>query len=302
MSLLSNRIAASLRRLAAAPRPGELFAVGRVMTSGEPTLWQETISFEQGRLRQFSRGRSPVDEGGAPIGAWAGPADERRAQALAAALVQVAFWECQSDAELLPGMEIVNWSCVTREGVWDVLAAAGSPLFARLVPLDLELRRVANDLEAANRGASLRVILQAQAAAPGVLLRVTLVNDGHRPAILVNPFLTGGEFDFLRLELAPLPPVQPGVTDLPAVFSPLAVSLLTDPPPDPWQDAYIPLLPGQPLILPATPLIMPPAGAPAGGGRHLVRAVYSQYGLLTEIAAVRVISGRAFSNEIECLL
>lgn len=299
MTPSADRIAAIIRGMANAPRAGELFAVGRVMTCGEPVLWEETISYEFGRLQQFSRTRSLADEGGAAIGAWAAPADEALAKALAQAMVQVDFCNCVSDTDLMPGMEVINWSIVTREGTWDVLAVAGSPLALRLAPLDQELRRLANALEDANRGSTLRLVLQAQAAEPGVRVRVSLVNDAHRPCILENPFLGPGEFDYLRLELSPLPVEQPGVTDIGAVFEPLQLELMSNPPPDPWGDTYITLLPGQPLVLPLTPLIGAPAGAQVPHGDYLLRAVYSHYGLLPHIASIPVIRGRAFSNELE---
>lgn len=293
MSPLRDRVADQLRRIAAGS--GDRLAVGRVQVAGEPDGWFEHIAYERGGLQRFTRTRSQADEGGAPIGEWQAAADDAQAQVLASALVQAQAWTADSGTELLPGMEIVNWTCVTADGVLDIVAPSASPLIQRFASVDLALRRIANRLEEQGAGAMLRVALQAKTAGDQVGVRVGLINDGHQRAVLVNPLLgEGGPAGYLRLELAPMPPEVPGETGFGAAFAPVPAALL---PPGaevaPWTDEYLVLDSAGRLLLPQAVAFTLPAP-----GRYLLRAVYANHGRLAQVAGVPVIRGRAFSNEV----
>jgi len=294
MASLRDRVGSALQRIAARPQSDDFIAIGSIEVAGEPVLWEETIAFERGGFQTFSRIRSPVDEGGAAIGTWSMPADDWQTQPLAAALCQVDFWNHKSEADLMPGMNIVNWSCVTREGTLDLMAAGTSPLVQQLAPLDLELRRLANDLENSHQGASLRVTLDVQQVGRNLAVRVGLVNDGNSPCIVINPFsIEETDLDYFRLESALMVPEEPGVTGYGADFQAAPWDLPGGGQADFWQDTYLLVSPGRPLVMPEATL------GPLVPGSYLLRAVYSNYGLLRSIAGVPVIRGRAFSNEAE---
>jgi len=294
MASLRDRVGLALQRIAARPQPDDFIAVGSVQVAGEPVFWEETIAFERGGLQIFSRMRSAVDEGGAPIGTWSMAADDWRAQALAAALCQVGFWKHDSETDLMPGMDIVNWSCVTNEGTIDLMAAGSSALVPQLAPLDLELRRLANDLERSHQGASMRLALNVHRAERTWVVRAALVNDDNTPCIVINPFARGeSDLDYFRLESALMVPEEPGVTGYGADFAVVPVDFMAGDLPDLWQDTYLLVSPGRTLVMPEATL------GPLAPGSYLLRAVYSNYGLLGSIAGVPVIRGRAFSNEAE---
>jgi hypothetical protein len=189
----------------------------------------------------------------------------------------------------------VNWTCVTSQGVLDLAAASSSPLLRALIPVDLELRRIANTLEESRAGAQMRTGMRAQVRGNSVALSLAFGNDGTRRLLLVNPLrFAGSEENYFRVEIAPLPEELPNETGYGAVFKPVPLQLV---PPgiaaDPWQDDYFVIGPGDRVLLPTTPL-----AGPLPPGSYLVRAVYSNYGLLGSIAGVPVIRGRSFSNEV----
>lgn len=290
-----NHIAEQLRRMAAAPRAEDRLAVGRIKVAGEPFGWYESITFERGAMQQSIRTRSQVDAGGAPIGDWRGPADDRVTQQLAAALCKVEAWNAQSATELEPGAEIINWSCVTTDAVLDIAVLSSSPLVDRFEPLDLVLWEIAGTLEEAGAGSLLRVALQCKPHGDQIAVRIGLINDGHYRAIVVNPFgQEATETDFFRLEIAPLVPDLPGQTGYGAVFAPVAAEIMPAPfLTDEWADEYLVINGAGRLLLPQTLMISLPAP-----GKYIMRAVYSNQGALDQIAGVTVIRGRAFSNEV----
>lgn len=283
-------------------------AVSRVQVDGEVSGWREDIAWERGGQQSCLRQRSQADAGGARIGRWQGPAEEARATALVQALAQVQFWALPGDTELEPGTGIVNWTCATQDAVVDVVVKSGSPLLRRMAPLDQELREMANALEAANRGASLRLALQWQASAQGQgayqgTLRLGLVNEGQQRGVLVGPAAFGPpdpeQVNGLRLEIAAMPEAAAGVTAPDAVFRPLRQDILkAQRGAVPLDDEYIVLHPRQPLVLPQA-LSLDPAVEPlAPGSRHILRAVYAYHGGLDQVAGLPVLRGRAFSNEV----
>jgi len=298
MPSLQARVEGVLRRMATAPRPNDFLAVGRGQTAGEPIFWQESIAFARGLTQSYSRTRSGADEGGAPIGTWTTAAEEWRVQTLARVLSEVAIWSRESDRDLAPGMEIVNWTCVTDDGVFDLFVASSSPLLQAFMPVDLELRRLANFVEESRQGASLRVVLQVQMSGTHISVQTGFINDGNRPCLIINPFLyEQTDQNFFRLECAAQPEEQPGVTGYGAEFQAQPVEWLPEPVPDPWADEYLLLLPQRLLVLP----VSPPVG-PFEPGAYMLRAVYSNYRFLDIIAGVPVIRGRVFSNEVEITL
>ena len=290
-------IAQTLTRLASAPGTADFFAIQRVHIAGEPAGWRDEITFERGQWQTYARNRSAVDEGGPPIGAWRAPAEDWRTQAIADALCRTRIWTYDSDPDLKPGMEMVNWTCVTSQGLLDLYATAGSPLSQALMPVDLELRRIANALEEARAGAQMRTGLRVQMRGASGAVMLAFGNDGTRRYILPNPlrFSGGGEENYFRLELAPMPEERPGETGYGAEFQPVPLALSpAGAAADPWQDEYFVIGPGERVVLPSTPVL-----GPLRPGAYLLRAVYSYYGLLTGIAGVPVIRGRSFSNEVE---
>jgi hypothetical protein len=289
-----THLAAQLNRLAQGAAAGDRLAVGRVQAAGEPHGWYESISYERGGLVRYLRSRSQADEGGAPIGVWQAPADDASAQALASALCAVQAWNVPSATDLPPGAEVVNWSCVTSDAILDLVVGGGSPVLQAFAPLDLVLRRLANGLVEGSAGASLRVALQAKVVGAAAVVRVALINDGHQRAVLVNPLVDEPtDADHFRLEIAPLPPSVPNETGYGAVFAPCPVSLLPPQVDPPWDEPYLVLDAASRLLLPHAPSVPLP-----GPGRYLLRAVYSNQGLLDQVAGLTVIRGRAFSNEV----
>jgi hypothetical protein len=141
----------------------------------------------------------------------------------------------------------------------------------------------------------MRTGLRVQMRGASVALTLAFGNDGTRRYILPNPLRFGqGEESYFRVEIAPMPEDKPNETGYGAVFHPVRLEL---PGPEalgePWQDEYLVIGPGERAVLPATPVI-----GPLKPGTYLLRAVYSNYGFLSSIAAVPVIRGRSFSNEV----
>lgn len=295
MSNAKAQIAQTLSRLASTPGTTDFFAVQRVQVAGEPTGWRDEITFERGQFQTYARNRSAADEGGPPIGVWRAPAEDWRTQAIADALCRARIWSLESDAEIEPGKEVVNWTCVTSQGVLDLCAPTSSPLLRALMPVDVELRRIANTLEEQRTGAQMRTALRAQLRGTSAVLTLAFGNDGTRRYILPNPLrFAGSAENYFRVEIAPMPQELPNETGYGAVFEPVQLKL---PAPEalgePWQDEYFLIGPGERVVLPSTPVI-----GPLKPGSYLLRAVYSNYGLLGAIAGVPVIRGRSFSNEV----
>lgn len=289
------RIETALRRMTTSPHPGEILAIERSQTAGEPLLWKEVIRFEQGQLQSFTRIRSFVDEGGIPIGTWTTPAEVWRFQLLAESLYGAAIWARTSDETLVPGAELVSWTCVTSGGVFGVTVAASSPLLTELAELDLDLRRLANDIESSRQGASLRCALEVVQVEGQYEAHLSFLNDGNRPCLFVNPLaVEATDQDFLAIDIAPMPLDEPGVTSPEAEFESIPIRPVPTDLEPPWCDEYMPLMPGRPLVFPIPiPLDFPEPGF------YVVRGVYSFYGNLNDIAGMPMIRGRAFSNELE---
>ncbi len=286
----------ALGRLAAGLSADSIFAVERSQVAGTPALWDEMITLQAGGEQRFLRVRSSADEGGAPIGRWWSPAPAARAQSLAKALHDAAIWTLQS-APVAPGEELITWRWVTAAGVGRLSVTAGSPLLIQLTKLDLEFRRVANELVNGHLGAELTC--QVSLAEPDTEGGATdgsvwLVNEGSHDCLVANPLLrTGRGSDFFRLELGHLDQEEPGVTGLGIQYSAMPMPRMDAPPP-PWDNPYLLLRAGDFLECPVGVPLNPP-----GQGRHFLRAVYSRYGDDSVIGGVPVVRGRAFSEEHE---
>lgn len=272
-----------LQRCVAGPGTGDFFAVSRERLIGEPSAWRESMSFRSDGEQYYLRMRSIVDEPGTAIGVWRSRADPERVPAMAQAILAATGWGAPPSGDLPPGMDISAWTCLTAEGAVTAMAQSGSPDSRRMAPLDAELRKMAFDLQTRRAGSSLRV--EARVGAGGV--QVALLNDGVEPALLLNPFepVEDGR-SYLRLETAAIPEERPGFTarqpdfqPQSAPFSPVEPAL--------WSSPYIVLQPGRPLLLRVA------AGVAPG---QVGRVVVSDYRALEEVAGVRVIKGRAFSN------
>jgi len=294
MSSSRARIAAALQRIADAPRPDDFLAVGTVHRAGEPITWEERISFDRGDLQAYSLLRSPVDAGGAPIGTWVSRAEETRTQPLAQTLCNLAIWRREGATEVMPGMDLYSVTCVTRDGVLDLVFDAMSPEAAELQPLDDQLRAIAEAVRRGGFGASLRLEMRLQRAEDDQWdAHCWMVNEAKRPCIIVNPFVgEPGTSLFFRFETSPLFPEEHGVTRPEAPFEPVVPPGDAARLPDPWQDEYVLLPPHSPLRLPVSPRL-----GPYRDGPRLVRATYSNYGLLDRMAGLTVIRGQAFSND-----
>lgn len=310
MSRFAQATRVALERLADGLAPGDIFAIERHQQVGSPSLWEERITLQHGRQMRVMRSRSPVDEGGVPIGRWWSDADPERGRALAAALRDAAVWELRSEP-VLPGAEATVWRWVTLAGAGEVCAPAGSMLLLRLADLDLELRRLANTLISSHRGAELAcqvslrpddaadrlVIVDPALSDGGFLGGIWLCNDGDHPFLLPNPFRSPPRgSDYLRLELGVVPDEQPGVTGLGITYNALSMpvpSRLESP----WDAPYIPLRPGDLLECP----VEAPLGLRSveGRGRTLIRAVFSNYDARSSIGGMPVVCGRVFSEEHE---
>lgn len=289
------QIAQTLSRLASTPGASDFFALGRVQRAGEPTGWRDEITFERGQLQTYSRTRSAADQGGAAIGVWRAPAEDWRTQALADALSRARAWNLESDPAGEPGVEMVNWSCITSHGVLELSALPGSALLDALMPVDVELRHLANTLTEQRAGAQMRTALRVQTQGNSAALTLAFGNDGMRRFVLANPlrFPAGGA-DYFRVEVAPMPRERPGETGYGAAFKPVPLRLPpTETLKQPWSEEYFVIGPGERIVVPAAPVI-----GPLQPGSYIVRAAYSNYGLLAGIAGVPVIRGRSFSNEV----
>lgn len=289
-----DRMRAALEEVAAGARPEQVFALERYQTAGTPPLWEEEIAIRHGRQQTFSRLRSLADEGGAPIGRWHGPADEALVQLLARTLLEVGILELVSE-EVPPGAPLVRWRYLTVAGLGELVAPAASPALEVLEPLELELRRLANDLEEAHRGAELRCELELASTSKGVSARVRLVNNGDEDLLIANPLAgDAGPWQFLRVEIGSPPEETPGVTEAGIEYQALPLPVFPSPLPPPWDRQLLLLCAGASLELPA-----PVPLAAERPGPCFVRAVYAGYGPEQEVAGVPVIRGQAFSEELE---
>lgn len=289
-----DRMRAALEEVAARVRPEQVFALERYQASGTPPLWEEAIAIRHGHQQTFCRLRSPADEGGVPIGRWHGPAEGALVQLLARTLLEVGLLELVSE-EVPPGAPLLRWRYLTEAGLGELVAPAAAPTLEVLEPLELELRRLANDLEDTHRGAELRCELELTSTAGGASARVRLVSSGSEDILLANPLArNAGPRQFLRVEMGPPPEATPGVTEAGIQYQALPLPVLPSPLPPPWDQRLLLLRAGASLELPVpVPLLA------ARPGRSLVRAVYAGYGFEPDVAGVPVIRGQAFSEELE---
>lgn len=295
MPVKPERLAPALQQIAAGPRPDDFFAVEYHQCAGTPSFWDERITFALHRTQSYCSVRNLVDVGNAPIGRWEAPADSARAQIIATAMCAAQIWNLRSTA-VAPGEALIHWRYLTAAGSGEFSVTESAPQLMALSALDTELRELANDLKHAHAGAELRCELRLDATANNASVAIiTLVNTGMRDALIANPFTQSHtEADYLRVELGYCPPDEPGVTGMGIEYRPVSAAplpgLLTA---APWDSDYVLLRAGQRIECP----LQVPVPQPQRVG-HFVRAVYSNYGLESEIAGLPVLRGRAFSTEL----
>lgn len=292
MSNRPDRLQAALERAAAGLEPGAVMAVERHVSAGTPSFWEERLGWRHGHEERYRTVRSSVDEGGAPIGTWSGPALPERGTELAAALLETELWGRPS-TPVEPGEDLVTWRVVAHDATATYSCPATHPGARVFGQADMLLRRVANTLVKAGSGAALVVELKLTPTADMVVAEMVLHNAGKEAGLLPNPLRVRGPADanYFRIELAPPEQDAPGTTGLGPVFAPVdfeAPSAL----PAPWDRDHLVLAPGARLALP----VLVPVRRDVRPG-SLLRAVWSCYGAPERVAGMPVLGGRAFSRE-----
>ena len=119
-------------------------------------FWEEKFSIELGGQSRYSTLRSFVNAGGSPIGIWEAPTDPATVRAHAETLLQLKFWDIPS-RPITPGAEENCWEIAVQDEKV-VLSVGGDPnTLLKLSPVDVQLRRIANDLIASKNGAALDI-------------------------------------------------------------------------------------------------------------------------------------------------
>ncbi len=288
---MTSAIASSLKRLAQSGGSFDHIVFERVTNVGEPAYWEERIYIRNNAQQQYIRTRSVVDEGGAAIGVWQGPAEVQTLQHLALSLSQ-ALAEPLQGSDIEPGEEVTTWRCAIGQERWQLSAASGSPIFDALGNTDLLFRRIANTLVGSKAGAALiSEVLIERGDGGSCMLGMALVNTGNQDCYLQNPLLIPGEGAYLQLEIGAALNDPPGVTGLGIQYRPLPMRVAAVLP-SPWNDAVLVLKAGQHLICPMHTELQ----AQALNG-NFIRAVYSHYGQATTKSDLPLVRGRVFSTE-----
>jgi len=294
LTTTKSSVAEVIERIARGQAPaGTKFCIKQIRRAGTPLLWEETISIELGGKSRYLTLRSFVDAGGWPIGIWEGPADEQTVLALAETLLRVKFWDIPSTS-IPPGGEENRWECSVQDGEV-FLSVGGDPdIMIKMSPVDVQLRRIANDLIASRSGAVFNCRIFVHRKGTTAEVQVALVNEGRKDFQIQNPLKSSDDgINFLRVEMGAAPVEVPGLTGSDIVYRPLIIPNIGKPP-APWDRDCIVLKAGEKVICPFKLRI--DLSAHRG---HFVRAIYSHYGNIVAHPDLPLIRGRVFSNETQ---
>jgi hypothetical protein len=288
----NSDIADALKRMAQGDISGQAFTVEYVRFRGTPALWEEQIVFEQSGTQKYNLTRSFVDAGGAPIGVWESPSEETRALPIIRSLVGARVWELPSDNPV-PGADASIWRYSTRDAKGELTVSRNTSVLMRISDLDMQLRRIANDLVDSGSGAAVRCRLQlTPSGVDTATLSASIANEGSRDCMVPNPFrLKGATTDFMRFEIAQPPTPQVGMTGPGIRFVPLPSAGQANLAPA-WRANYIALHAGQSLTFPFEASI-----SMSKHKGHFVRAVFSHY-RDARLGSI-LVRGRVFSDEVE---
>ena len=294
MSGSIEHIAHTINQLSIGQAPaGTKCSLKRIRRGGTPLFWEETIFIELGGKVRYLTLRSFVDAGGWPIGIWEGPADEQTVRALAKTLLQVKFWDIPSSS-VAPGGEETRWECSVRDGEISLSVGSAPGILMKMSPVDVQFRRIANDLIASHSGAALNCKLCVYPKGTTAEVQVALVNEGNRSFQIQNPLKSSDDgINFLRVEMGAAPVEVPGVTGSDIAYRALNIPNIGEFS-APWDQDCIILKAGEQVICPFKLQI--DLSAHRG---CFVRAIYSHYGTIGTHADLPLIRGRVLSNEAQ---
>ena len=272
---------------------GTKFHLKRIRKAGTPFFWEEIISVELDGQTRYSTLRSFVNAGGSPIGSWESPTEPATVRKLAETLIQLKFWDLPS-TPIAPGGEEITWELAVADKEF-ILFTSGDPnTTMKLSPLDVQLRRIANNLVASKNGAALNIQLLVKRVDTMAEVQVALINESTRDFQIQNPFISSNEkINFLRVEIGEAPVEIPGVTSTGTVYRPLMLpssEILSEP----WGQNNIVLKAGTKIICPFQLQIDLRAQR-----NHFLRATYSHYGNTSSNPDLPLVRGRVFSNELK---
>ena len=294
MSESTEIITQNIKDLANGPTLADSkFRLQRIRTAGTPLLWEEIISIELGGNSSYSTLRSFVNAGDMPIGLWEKPAAEQTIQSIAETLVQLKFCDIDS-TPVAPGGEENKWELSVKDGDF-VIATGGDPdIMMKLSELDVQLRRIANELVSSKSGCALNIQLTILQKGETAEVQVALTNEGNTDFQIQNPCKSSqDDINFLRVEMGAAPGEIPGITGADIAYRPLTFPKSNTLPP-PWDQDFIVLKVGQKIVYPSQLYI--DLSAHRG---DFVHAIYSHYGNTTTDPDLPLIRGRVFSEETQ---
>ena len=268
------------------------FRIKRFRGTGTPMLWQETFTIELGGTFKYENIRSLVDAAGWPIGIREKPAAQETIRTLAQALIEVGILELQS-VPVVPGGQVNSWDLCVQGEEFSLSIGDNSDILMKMIPVDEQLRDIANDLIASRSGSALNCHIMILHNGEKAEVKATLVNEGNQDFQIQNPLKSPGDKNsFLRIEMGAAPKDIPGVTGSDIAYTPLE-TLNSNMPLGPWKQDIIVMTPGEQLRWPFNVKI----DVQAQRGQY-VRAIYSHYGEISTSRNCPLIRGRVFSNEL----
>jgi hypothetical protein len=293
-NVATGRIQDTIELIARGQAPsGTNLHLKRIRKAGTPLFWEEIISVEMDGQSRYSTLRSFVNAGGSPIGSWESPTDPGTVRELAKTLIQLKLWDFPS-TPIAPGGEEIKWELAV-EDMKVILFTRGDPnTTMKLSPLDVQLRRIANNLVASKNGAALNIQLLVKRVEKMAEVQVALINESNMDFQIQNPFISSNEkINFLQVELGEAPVEVPGVTNAGIVYRPLMLPS-SEILPEPWDQDNIVLKAGTKIICPFQLQIDLLAQR-----NHFLRATYSHYGNTSSNPDLPLVRGRVFTNELK---
>jgi len=294
-SVQNSSVTEVLKLIARGQAPkGTKFAIKHSRRAGTPLLWEEVISIELDGNMHYSTLRSFVDAGGSPIGFWAGASDPGTVQALAETLLQVKFRDIPS-TPIMPGGEANSWEVMIQDEKIVITTGDDPDIMMELSPVDVLLRRTANQLVSSHNGAALKLQLFTEIKGKTATVQVAFINDGDKDLQIQNPLIQADhDKTFLQIEIG-VPPVEvAGITGADIKYQPLSLPSIKNPP-APWDKPYIALKAGEQIVCP----LQLPIDLPTHLG-HFIKATYANYAPnenSTASSSLPLIRGQVFSLE-----
>jgi hypothetical protein len=227
------------------------------------------------------------------MGHWEKPAAEQTIRSIAETLLQLKFSDIDS-TPVAPGGEENKWELAVEDKEV-ILFTSGDPnTTMKLSALDVQLRRIANNLIASKNGAALNIQLLVKRVDTMAEVQVALINKSNMDFQIQNPFISSNEkINFLQVELGEAPVEVPGVTNAGIVYRPLMLPS-SEILPEPWDQDNIVLKAGTKIICPFQLQIDLLAQR-----NHFLRATYSHYGNTSSNPNLPLVRGRVFTSELK---